>query len=94
MKPLLLSAIFSCLLCINGAAWASPVTNTPYLTAAKCAISAAQASQIARKKYGGKVIDVKAINLKGRRAYRVKILQKSGRIHSVIIDAANGRPMG
>lgn len=93
MKKLLICAVFTALLGGSGAGLAAPVRHAPVMTAASCAINAAQASRLAQKRYGGKVIDVKVINLKGQRAYRVKLLQKNGRIHSVVIDAASGRPL-
>lgn len=68
----------------------------PYIQAtvtSQCAISAAKAGKIASKLYGGKVIDVKQVNAKGRTAFRVKLLQPNGRIHSVLIDANSGQPL-
>ncbi|MDO3383531.1 PepSY domain-containing protein [Gilvimarinus algae] len=59
----------------------------------QCAVSAAQAGKIASKTFGGKVLDVKAMQVNGRSVYRVKLLQPSGRIHSVLIDAASGKPL-
>lgn len=55
------------------------------------AISAAQAGKIARGKFGGKVIDVRT--LKGKQGYihRVRLLQSSGRVITVHVDAATGR---
>lgn len=92
MKTLLICAVFTGLLCGSWAGVAAPAHHAPLMAAARCAINAAQAGRLAQKKYGGKVIDVKVIKLKGQRAYRVKLLQKNGRIHSVVIDAAGGRP--
>ncbi|MDO3385292.1 PepSY domain-containing protein [Gilvimarinus sp. SDUM040013] len=94
MIKTLTCAVFLCLLSMGTTAYAQKSPYSPPITHFQCAVSAAQAGKIASKKYGGKVIDVKVVNVKGRRAYRVKLLQKSGRIHSVIIDADSGRPLG
>lgn len=63
------------------------------VSGAQCAIGAAQAGQIASRLYGGKVIDVKQVNVQGRAVFRVKLLQPNGRIHSVLIDAGSGKPL-
>lgn len=71
-----------------------PAPNLPSVSQQfYCAVSAAQAGKIASKTFGGKVIDIKQVQVKGKTAYRVKLLQTSGRIHSVLIDAASGRPI-
>jgi|SRR5690554_3488698 len=91
--------IFVGLLLSATLATAAPASNTPLyapsaaVSGAQCAISAAKAGQIASKLYGGKVIDVKLVNLQGRSLFRVKLLQPNGRIHSVLIDANNGQPL-
>ncbi|MFC3156746.1 PepSY domain-containing protein [Gilvimarinus japonicus] len=72
---------------------AGHLANPVAAGSAQCAISAAKAGQIASKLYGGKVIDVKQVSVQGRAAFRVKLLQSNGRIHSVLIDAGNGRPL-
>ncbi|MCP8899409.1 PepSY domain-containing protein [Gilvimarinus xylanilyticus] len=77
-------------------AQAAPLSLPPSSVPASvqpCAISAAQAGKIARKTFGGKVIDIKAVQHKGRAVFRVKLLQKNGRIHSVLIDANSGQPL-
>ena len=73
--------------------------SAPYIpravtvNATQCAIGAAKAGQIASRLYGGKVIGVKQVNIQGRTAFRVKLLQPNGRIHSVLIDANSGKPL-
>ncbi|WP_020208087.1 PepSY domain-containing protein [Gilvimarinus chinensis] len=85
--------VFLAAVVINAQAGA-PNISSPYAgEQAYCAINAAQAGKIASKTFGGKVIDIKRVQAKGKPAYRVKLLQKSGRIHSVLIDAASGRPI-
>lgn len=78
----------------GGPTAAATLSPNATISAGYCAINAAQAGKIASKKFGGKVIDVKKVQYKGQAAFRVKLLQNSGRIHSVFINAANGRPMG
>ena len=53
-------------------------------------ISKQEAASIAKSQYPGRVIDVKPITRKGSAAYRVKILDKSGGMHIVIINKASG----
>ncbi len=67
-----------CLLSIGGNTLAAP-------------ISASKAGQIAKQHHGGKVIDVKTTKTSKGTTYRVKILDGSGRIKSVPVDANSGR---
>ncbi len=57
----------------------------------KLAISPAQAGKIASNKFGGKVIDVRTIQGKQGYIYRVRLLQASGRVITVHVDASSGR---
>ena len=71
-----------------------PVSASPGPTrhlAACQTITPAKAGQIAGKKYGGKVIDVRTVKGAGGVIYRVKLLLSSGRIITVNVDAQNGR---
>lgn len=84
------------LACASGASASASAPYHPHnpVTAhSQCAISAAKAGKIASQLYGGKVIDVKQVNANGRTAFRVKLLQPNGRIHSVLIDANSGKPL-
>ena len=49
-------------------------------------ISKQQAANIAKSKYPGRVIDIKA----GGNVYRVKVLDNNGGMHIVVIDKQNG----
>ncbi len=96
MKRLL--CLTACLFSLSAQAAPFTAPHTAPLSSAKpsvqsCAISAAQAGKIARQTFGGKVIDIKAAQYKGRSVFRVKLLQKNGRIHSVLIDANSGQPL-
>lgn len=53
-------------------------------------VSKQQAANIAQREYSGRVIDVKLIKVEGDRAYRVKILDKSGGVHIVIVSQSTG----
>ncbi|UTF59791.1 PepSY domain-containing protein [Gilvimarinus sp. DA14] len=85
--------VFAAVFCVCAQAAPPAPLSPPLSTPISCAISAAQAGKIASKTFGGKVIDIKQVKIKNRLAYRVKLLQQSGRIHSVLIDAASGRPL-
>jgi len=49
------------------------------------ALSAQQAGEIARRRYGGQVLDVRPAAADGRPAYRVKLLDR-GEVRSVLIQ--------
>ena len=49
-------------------------------------VSQRQAASMARKRHGGKVLDVKTIRSEGRVVYRVKLLLDSGRVKVVTIN--------
>ncbi|MGD8783965.1 MAG: PepSY domain-containing protein [Thioalkalispiraceae bacterium] len=53
-------------------------------------VSKQQAANIAQGEYQGRVIAVKLMKFNGRLAYRVKVLDRSGGMHIVIIDKATG----
>ncbi|WP_049721151.1 PepSY domain-containing protein [Gilvimarinus polysaccharolyticus] len=82
-----------------GTALPAAAAHKPYahgatvVSGSQCAIAAAKAGQIASRLYGGKVIGVKQVIARGRTAFRVKLLQPNGRIHSVLIDANSGQPL-
>ena len=46
-----------------------------------------QAAAIARERHGGKVVSVQPTERDGEKAYAVRILQRSGKVITVIIDA-------
>ena len=49
-----------------------------------------QAAEIAQSRFQGRVIAVNEDQYKNRRAYRVKILNKKGDLHIVIVDLQSG----
>ena len=53
-------------------------------------ISKQEAASIAKSQYPGRVIDVKLITRGDAKAFRVKVLDKSGGMHIVIISKASG----
>lgn len=55
------------------------------------AISQARAGKIASDKFGGKVIDVRTLKGNGGYIHRVRLLQSSGRVITVHVDANSGR---
>lgn len=54
-------------------------------------ISQARAGKIASNKFGGKVIDVRTLKSKAGTIHRVRLLQSSGRVITVHVDASSGR---
>jgi len=57
-------------------------------------ISSQRAAQLAKSRVGGKVLKVQSTKIKGKPAYRVKMLKKDGHIVSVVVDAKSGRVKG
>jgi uncharacterized membrane protein YkoI len=53
-------------------------------------VSKQKAAHIAQGEYPGRVIDVKLMKQNGQLAYRVKVLDKSGSMHIVIVSQATG----
>jgi uncharacterized membrane protein YkoI len=53
-------------------------------------VSQQKAASIAQGEYPGRVIDAKLIKHNGELAYRVKILDREGGIHIVIVSQATG----
>ena len=49
-------------------------------------ISASEAISIAERRYGGRAVGAKKIQTVNGSAYRVRILQKNGKIKNVVID--------
>ena len=68
-----------------------PATNNNQQTnSEQFAISPAQAGKIASGKFGGKLIDVRALRSPQGYLYRVRLLQNSGRVITVHVNADNG----
>ena len=53
-------------------------------------VSKQKAANIAKSQYPGRVIDVKPITSNGTAAFRVKVLDKSGGMHIVIVSKSSG----
>ena len=53
-------------------------------------LSAAQAARLVKQRYGGKIIKVQARNSSQGKVYRVQLLQDSGRMRNVRVDARSG----
>ena len=53
-------------------------------------ISKQQAASIAQREYPGRVIDIKLHKVNGQLSYRVKVLDRLGGVHIVIINKASG----
>ena len=53
--------------------------------------SRAQAIQLVKRQYPGKVLNAKSARMQGRSGYRVKMLSKKGVVFSVYIDAKTAK---
>ncbi len=53
-----------------------------------------QAAQIAKKRFGGKVLKVSKKNSKSGSSYRVKLVKENGHVVSVLVDAKTGKIRG
>jgi uncharacterized membrane protein YkoI len=82
------------LLLATGPVLAAPFHHLPLLIAAgDGGISLDEAVSRARQRDKGKVLSAETIRVDGRKAYRIKILTKDGRVKRTRIDAASGRTM-
>lgn len=63
-------------------------------TLAQASISQGQAAELAKSRYGGKVLSVAKSNNGGRITYRVKLLLDSGRVIIVSVDGQSGQIRG
>lgn len=95
----------SCFLCIG--VLASPLTmaklhnplpkaqyvqHIPYNSAALKVANKQQAAKLVKSRMGGKVLSVKVV--KGKQAYKVKLLKDDGHIVSVLVNAKTGKIKG
>lgn len=53
--------------------------------------NAKQAAQHVRSRYGGKILSVNASYYSGNNGYKVKLVDKQGRVLTVFVNAATGR---
>lgn len=49
-----------------------------------------QAAQLIKQEYGGKILDLQPVTTGDGPAFRVKLLQPSGRVKLMLIDARDG----
>lgn len=54
-------------------------------------IAAADAAEIVRRQYGGRVMGVKTLQRDGRVIYQVRILQDDGRMRTISVDGHSGK---
>ncbi|RDE18740.1 hypothetical protein DV711_14030 [Motiliproteus coralliicola] len=66
--------------------------TTPVLQAAE-PIGRDRAAEMVQQRYGGKVLDLKRVGSGNKMAYRVKLLQPSGRVKLILIDATSGKAL-
>lgn len=75
-----------------------PLQASPLVMAAQGAAlkvkSPQQAVNLAKGKYGGKVLKVENARVNGNPGYRVKLVTAKGRVMHVRIDATTGRIQG
>ena len=62
------------------------------LCAAPKAMDRDQVARHVQQQYGGQILDLKAVKTGAGPAYRVKLLQSSGRVKLMLIDARDGKP--
>ncbi|MDQ2076287.1 PepSY domain-containing protein [Marinimicrobium sp. ABcell2] len=99
-RTIIYRCLFSCMLIVFVSA--GPGTAATYAqtaapasvqngTAAGAQIAAADAAEIVRKQYGGRVMGVEARQRDGRVIYQVRILQENGRMRTVRVDGNSGK---
>ena len=57
------------------------------LSATAAPLSAAEAADRARQLFGGQVLDIKQVRANNSKAYRIKLLQPSGRVKVLIMNS-------
>ncbi|WP_210397334.1 PepSY domain-containing protein [Motiliproteus sediminis] len=53
-------------------------------------LSPDQAARTAESRYGGQVLDIQSVRTGDGKGYRIKLLQPSGRVKLLVIDASDG----
>ncbi|WP_421868005.1 PepSY domain-containing protein [Motiliproteus sp.] len=66
--------------------------TTPTVQAAD-PIGRDRAAELVQQRYGGKVLDLQRVGSGNKMAYRVKLLQPSGRVKLILIDATSGKDL-
>ncbi len=72
-------------------AWAQP---GDYPRQEQRLISQSRAASLVKQRYGGKVLKVQRSKSGNKITYRVKLLQESGRVRQVVVDAQTGAILG
>lgn len=92
LKPLHLLILLVLLAATPILAWAnSALFRQPEVRLAQAgAISKSEAAELARARYGGRVLKVDEVSNGGRVVYRVRLLLDGGRIKTVNIDGNSG----
>lgn len=73
--------------------WLAAVATLLALSAPALALTSAEVAARVQRQYGGQVLDIQRIRANNTAAYRVKLLQPSGRVKLLLIDADSGRPL-
>lgn len=68
-----------------------PVGNSNAAPKNSYATSKAEAAQIAKQRYGGKVLKVDKITRNAHAYYRVKLLSKKGKVHIITIGTPKNK---
>lgn len=56
-------------------------------------LSERQVAEQIQQQYGGQILDIKRLEANNHSAYRIKLLQPSGHVKLLLIDARTGEPM-
>ncbi|MFB1015857.1 MAG: putative membrane protein YkoI [Alteromonadaceae bacterium] len=56
--------------------------------------SSRQAAKLVKRRFNGKVLNVKKQTVNGNSGYKVKLIKKNGHVVSVLVDAKSGRVIG
>ncbi len=73
--------------------WLATVATLLALSSPALALTSAEVAARVQRQYGGQVLDIQSIRANNTAAYRVKLLQPSGRVKLLLIDADSGRPL-
>lgn len=76
---------------LSSLARAALVALTLFSTTALAELSPDEAARLAQQRYGGQVLDIQPVTTDRGRAYRIKLLQPSGRVKLMLLDAGDGR---
>ena len=81
-------------LLLTGSTQASEgTTEAVWYQLAERSLSLQEAAGQAQRQFGGKVIKADPVHLKGRNAYRIRMVRPDGRVREVMLDANSGKPL-